>query len=115
MPWPFYDRVKETCVDVGAGPLLLGGAAPFGFITFSSVYADLAPFSYCIQMAGPDWEVGVGHMLAGSLVRDVIQASSNGNLVVNFPAGAKLVFNTFSADDILKTRSYALQAARRRG
>ena len=115
MVWPFFDRVKETCVDTGAGNLVLGGAAPNGFITFSSVYADLVLFSYCIQMLGPDWEVGVGHMLVGSLVRDTIQASSNGNLVVNFPAGAKTVFNTFSADDILKTRSFALAAARYRG
>lgn len=114
MPWPFNDRVKELSVSVGIGPMLLAGAAPFGFVTFASVFPDNQLLSYVIQMAGPDWEVGIGFTLAGSLVRATVQASSNGGALVVFPAGQKTIFNNFSADDILKTRSYALQAGRRR-
>lgn len=105
----FADRVKETTATTGTGSVTLSGAVT-GFRTFASVMAVGDSTRYCI-VAGSEWEVGVG-ILTGSttLSREAVLASSNSGALVNFSAGAKDVFITMPAEEIVR-RGHILASA----
>lgn len=90
----FADRVKETTTTTGTGNITLAGA-PTGFETFSANFASAEVFFYAIvgQSSG-EWEVGLGSLSAGALVRTTVYQSSNADAAVNFSAGIKDVFVT---------------------
>lgn len=95
------DRVKETTITTGTGAVTLAGAVA-EFRTFASVFGSgtTAGISYCIH-GGTEWEVGKGSLngTTGVLTRTTVEASSNAGALVNFSAGTKNVFTTFSAAD----------------
>lgn len=90
------DLVKETTTTTGTGNLTLAGAVAT-FRTFNTGVGVGPKFTYRID-GGAEWEIGIGH-LSGSttLVRDVVQASTNSNALVSFSAGTKAVFITVPA------------------
>ena len=89
----FKDRAKETTTATGSSNLACGGA--------SSGYQALpasGDFYYCItHTSANEWEVGVGYMSTGDLVRDTVLDGSTGPTPVNFSAGSKDVFCVFPA------------------
>ena len=95
----FADRVKETSTTTGTGDFTLAGAVS-QFSSFSSRYATSEPFYYAIVgQTGTEWEVGRGYLSgATTLVRYVVQRSSNSDTVVTFSAGTKDVFVSVTAD-----------------
>jgi len=93
------DRVKETTLSTGTAAVALAGAAQ-GYQSFAGSFVDGALCFYCIaDQQGANWEVGKGsYQAAGNaLARTTILSSSNGNALVNFPAGTKDVFVTAPA------------------
>jgi hypothetical protein len=89
------DRVKETSTTTGTGTLTLAGAA-VGFETFSASIVNGNTTYYAI-VGGTEWEVGLGTVAAGTLARTTVLESSNADALVNFSAGTKDVFCTYSA------------------
>lgn len=90
------DRVKETSTTTGTGTLTLGGAAT-GYQTFSAAIGSGNTCYYAITLDS-DWEVGIGTVGTGTLSRDTVLESSNGDALVNFGAGTKDVFVTYPAE-----------------
>jgi hypothetical protein len=100
------DRIRETTTTEGTGTLALGGA-PTGFNTFNFAMATADTCDYCIEGLNEDgslsgqWEVGVGtYTDPDTLARTTVSASSNAGSLVNFSAGSKNVFLTFSASRV---------------
>lgn len=92
-----YDRVRETSTTTGTGNFTLAGAVT-GYRTFTSVVSTNS-FYYCIaHQTATEWEVGLGSLSAGALVRGTVIASTNSNNAVNFSAGTKDVFLTIPAN-----------------
>lgn len=94
------DRVKDTTTTTGTGAVTLSGTAPIGFRTFGAGVGNGNTTYYTIAGVGTsEWEVGIGTYTAAgtSLSRDVVLASSNANALVNFSAGDKDVFVTYTA------------------
>jgi len=90
------DRVKETSTTTGTGTLTLGGAAT-GYQTFSAAIGSGNTCYYAITLDSA-WEVGIGTVGTGTLSRDTVLESSNGDALVNFGAGTKDVFVTYPAE-----------------
>lgn len=95
------DRVKETTTTAGTGTLTLAGAAT-GFQSFSAAFGTGAVVYYVIA-AGADWEIGIGTTGSGTLSRDTVLQSSNGDALVDWPAGTKDVFCAYVADRAVTT------------
>lgn len=89
------DRVKETSTTTGTGTLTLGGAST-GYQTFGTAIGSGNTCYYAITLDSA-WEVGLGTVGTGTLSRDTVLASSNGNSLVDFGAGTKDVFATYPA------------------
>jgi hypothetical protein len=96
MPLVIADRVRETSTTTGTGTLTLDGAVT-GFRTFGSAIGSGNTCYYTITL-GADWEVGLGTVGTGTLARTTVLKSSNSNNAVNFGAGAKDVFGTYTAE-----------------
>jgi len=96
MPLVIADRVRETSTTTGTGTLTLDGAVT-GFRTFGSAIGSGNTCYYTITL-GADWEVGLGTVGTGTLARTTVLKSSNANSAVNFGAGTKDVFVTYTAD-----------------
>lgn len=98
----FSDRVQETSTTIGLIALVLAGAVS-GYQSFASAIPDQAQTYYRVSDSLGNWEVGIGtYTLSGtSLSRDVVLASSNAGVLVNFPAGTKSVVVTFPASAAL--------------
>jgi hypothetical protein len=92
------DRVKERSRSAGTGDFTLDGNID-GFRTFAAV-GDGNETYYGITDAAGNWEIGRGTYTSATttLSRDSILSSSNSNLHVDFPRGAKNVFCTFPAE-----------------
>jgi hypothetical protein len=90
------DRVRETSTTTGTGTLTLDGAVT-GFRTFGSAIGSGNTCYYTITL-GADWEVGLGTVGTGTLARTTVLKSSNSNSAVNFGAGTKDVFVTYTAE-----------------
>jgi hypothetical protein len=95
------DRVRETSTTTGTGTLTLDGAVT-GFRTFGSAIGDGNTCYYTITL-GADWEVGLGTVGTGTLARTTVLKSSNSNNAVNFGAGTKDVFVTYTAEKAVTT------------
>jgi hypothetical protein len=97
MPWT-ADRVKETTAVTGTGAATLLGATT-QFQSFQTAF-PLAPLDVAyaiVGQSGNEWEVGRGLFTAPStLSRDTVEYSSNANALVNFSAGTKDVFASFT-------------------
>ena len=100
MPRRTADRCKETSTTTGTGTITLDGAVA-QFQDFQTAFPVGAYVQYAIVgQTGSEWEVGLGTLVtATTLSRDTILASSTtGQGVVNFSAGTKDVFATWTAD-----------------
>ena len=93
------DRVKEQTSTTGTGTLTLGGTTT-GFQTFSVIGDGSTTYYAIVHQSLDEWEVGLGTYTASgtTLSRDTILDSSNSGSAVNFSAGTKDVFITYSAD-----------------
>lgn len=102
MAFVLADRVKETTTSTGTGTITLAGAAT-GFQSFAAV-GDGNTTYYTIA-GGSEWEVGIGTYTASgtTLSRDTILSSSNSGSAVNFSAGTKDVFVTYTAEKAVNT------------
>lgn len=96
MPLVIADRVRETSTTTGTGNFTLGGAVS-GFESFLSAIGEGNTCYYTIA-GGSDWEVGLGTITSGALVRTTVLKSSNSDTAVNFGAGTKDVFVTYPGD-----------------
>lgn len=86
------DRVRETTLTSGAGPLLLAGAQA-GFRTFSPLMFNGDTTYYtCVDSIANQWEVGLGLYSAGFMNRQTVLASSNSGALVVFAANPKDIF-----------------------
>lgn len=91
------DRVAETTTTVGTGTLILNGALP-NYQRFVDGIGIGEECYYCIvHQTAAQWEVGIGTVGDGTLVRDTVLASSSGVSAVSFSAGTKHAFVTFPA------------------
>jgi hypothetical protein len=90
------DRVRETSTTTGTGTLTLDGAVT-GFRTFGSAIGDGNTCYYTITL-GADYEIGLGTVGTGTLARTTVLKSSNSNSAVDFGAGTKDVFVTYTAE-----------------
>jgi hypothetical protein len=95
------DRVKERVFVVGTGDVSLSGVAVAGFQAFDAVLTTGDTTWYTIaQSLSGSWEVGLGTLLAGNKIgrtEENVLSSSNGNHLVDFPAGLADVFMTMPA------------------
>lgn len=102
MPANTADRCKETTTSTGTGTITLAGAAS-QFQSFVSAFGS-APrlVEYAIVgQTGTEWEVGRGTFDGSTgLAREQVLESSNSDALVNFSAGTKDVFATFSGRSI---------------
>ena len=101
------DRVKETSLTSGTGPLTLDGAV-LGFIRFSEILGITVgdQVHYCAQevdsLGNPTglWEIGIGtYSAANTLTRTTVETSSNSNAAVNFGTGVKQVMLSMVASN----------------
>ena len=96
------NRVAETTTTTGTGTVELAGARS-GFVAVSDVFSTGEDIRYLIQtLSGLEWEIGTGTFTNASpdtLSRTTIESSSNSGSLVDFSAGTKYVYNTFSAED----------------
>lgn len=90
----FKDRVRETSVSTGTGNFTLAGAIP-NHQSFNTAFGIGVACTYVIEDPSNNaWEVGVGQLSSSNiLVRTTVTASTNGNALVDFGAGAKNVFH----------------------
>lgn len=101
-----FDFVLETSTSTSTGNLTLEGAVA-GHRTFASVYAETTDdVHYGIVAVDADgvptgdWEVGLGYIESGQLVRGIVSASSNAGSHVDFVAGTKRVYAAMSVEAV---------------
>ena len=101
MAFVINDRVKENSTTTGTGTFTLDGAVT-GFETFSSAIVNGNTTYYTIHTQnGAQFEVGIGTVGAGTLARDTVISSSNGDAAVDFSAATtKDVFCTMPASKV---------------
>lgn len=93
------DRVLETSTSTSTGTFTLAGA-PSGFQSFSAgIGGSNTTYYTIVNTTGNEWEVGLGTLDSGGtvLTRTTVYRSSNSNNAVNFSAGTKNVFCTYTA------------------
>jgi hypothetical protein len=112
MAFIYGDRVKETSLSVGTGPMVLGGATA-GFVSFAAgVGLGNECFYGIVNTIDDTWEMGRGTVAAGSITRDTILSSSNSNNIVSFAVGDKIVYTTVPKvffDGALDSTSHGLE------
>lgn len=98
MAFAVSDRVREVTVVSGTGPATPTGAFS-GYVSFADAIGEGNTTYYTItDNVNFEWEVGVGTLTGGSLTRDLVLKSSNGNLIVDFQPGSKEMFCTLPAE-----------------
>jgi hypothetical protein len=92
------DRIKETTVSTGSGPITLTPAS--GFQTFSTIGNGNTTYYTISAQSGTEWEVGIGtyNSAGNTLTRNTVLSSSNSGSPVSFSAGTKDVFVTYPAE-----------------
>jgi hypothetical protein len=97
------DRVKETTITTGTGPITLAGAVT-QFQAFATAWpAAKQPVIVTVAIVGQtgtEWEVCRGTFSGTTITRENVLASSNAGGLVTFSAGTKDVFVTASAEYI---------------
>jgi hypothetical protein len=92
MAFVLKDRVRESSITTGTGPIALAGA-PGGYQRFNAVMAIGDTCWYSFVLPGSAWETGIGTYSAlNTLTRTTILESSNAGSAVAFAAGTKDVF-----------------------
>src|ERR1700691_69480 len=92
MAFVLDDRVRETTIVTGTGPVTTIGA-PGGFQPFSAVMSAGDTAWCAIVQPGGVWETGQYiYTGANTLARTTVMSSSNGGALVSFTAGSKDVF-----------------------
>jgi hypothetical protein len=102
------DRVRDTTITTGTGPITVLGAAPTGYKTFGSACADGDTIWYAIVAVdgsgnpSGEWETGLATVgTSGTvLTRTTVFTSTNANSAVNFSAGPKDVWGDLPATKI---------------
>ena len=111
MAFIFGDKVKETSLSVGTGPMTLGGATA-GFQSFASgVGLGNECFYGILNTIDNSWEMGRGTVGVGTITRDTVFSSSNANNLVNFTVGDKLIYTTVPESfmsSVLDTTAHSL-------
>src|SRR5450756_1545583 len=93
MAFVLADRVRESSITTGTGPITLGGAPNTSYNPFSAVMNLGDTCWYSFVLPGTAWETGIGTYSAlNTLTRTQILGSSNGGAVVVFIAGTKDIF-----------------------
>jgi hypothetical protein len=97
-PIPVYDRVKETTVSSGTGPVTLLGATN-GFRTFAStVGVGNQTYYGIVSPHTAEWEIGVGTITdPTTLSRDQVISSSSGGDLIDFNYKPKQVICSIPA------------------
>lgn len=99
----YRDRVKDQTQTTGTGTLTIDGVAATGYRTITAAHTTGSSVRYTvINATGSEWEVGEGVWTAASntLTRATVYSSSNAGSLVNFSAGAKVVFTGPVAKDL---------------
>lgn len=102
MAFVLADRVQETTTTTGTGAVTLAGAST-GFQSFAAVGNGNSTYYTIADLAGSNWEVGIGTYTSSgtTLSRDTVLSSSNSGSLVNFSSGTKNVFVTLPAEAAL--------------
>lgn len=95
MSFVLSDRVKETSITQGTGPIALAGAVG-GFVSFQSAIGEGNDTYYVIEN-DTRWEIGIGTYSSGQLSRDTVLSSSNGGAKINLN-GVSFIFVALPAD-----------------
>jgi len=88
------ERVKESSTTTGTGVFTLSGIFAVGFNTFASRVGNTNTCHYMIvNNDNGEYESGLGTIGTGpdTLTRDHVFESSNGDALVNFGSGTKIV------------------------
>ena len=100
----YKDRVKDQTNTTGTGTITVDGVAGSGgYRTIAAAHTNGATLRYTIiNSTGSEWEVGEGVWTSSTstLTRATVYASSNAGGLVNFSAGAKVVFTGPVARDL---------------
>jgi len=100
----YKDRVKDQTNTTGTGTITVDGVAGSGgYRTVAAAHTNGATLRYTIiNSTGSEWEVGEGVWTSSTstLTRATVYASSNAGGLVNFSAGAKVVFTGPVAQDL---------------
>lgn len=107
------NRIQETCISPGTGPVALLGAA-IQYVTFSSKLSNGDTTFYVIADAvGTNWEVGIGTYASSgnTLARTTVLSSSNAGSLVNFSSGTQNVWNDYPAEYAIYASNNASQAS----
>jgi hypothetical protein len=102
MSYIIADRVKQQTTSTGTGAITLG-ASVTGFQVFSAVCSNADTFHYAIvHLTNGSWETGIGtyNSGAGTVSRSVL-TSSDSDQLIDFAAGAKEIFITPVANNIV--------------
>lgn len=99
------DRVEDTTTTAGTGAITLSGTPVSGYASFASAFIANESIEYAIvSQGGTDWEVVVGTFDGTTgLTIDTVLSSSNSNTEIT-RSGTYLVFPTFAALTIMRTR-----------
>jgi hypothetical protein len=88
MAFKVFPRIKQTFTTTGTGTVTLG-AASTGYQAVAARYSDGDTLPYVMEL-GADWEIGYGTVGGtGTTIARSVVSSSNGDALVNFPAGTK--------------------------
>jgi len=111
----FADRIKETSTTTGTGDFTLAGAVT-GYQTFNTGIGTNLPIIYVIEAVDGsgvptgEWETGNGYLSSSNtLVRDIVDDSSNSAALVNFSAGTKNVFCDINAHRARAPRQFCIR------
>lgn len=94
------NRVREASNTIGLGAFTLSGTS-LGYQTFSAGIGEGNTTYYAIASAEGEWEIGLGTITAGQLVRTTVLDSSNSGALVDFAVGPKDVFATVPASEVM--------------
>lgn len=98
----YADRAMETSTSTGTGNITTAGAVT-GYQTLNTALGTNVPFDYSIVAVDGsgvptgEWEVGVGLLLASTTLVRTRPTAGSAATPVNFSAGTKRVFITYSA------------------
>lgn len=89
MAFKLPSLIEETFTTTGTGPITLGGNA-LRRKTFASGLSN-ADTCFYVGEGGTDYEAGFGTYSGGVLTRTKVRKSSNGDALVDWPAGTKTI------------------------
>jgi hypothetical protein len=96
------NRVKESTLTSGTGNVVLAGPIS-GYQAFSSALSSGEQTFYTIDNT-PNWEVGVGTFLGGSVSRDTVLSSSSGGSKISL-SGQSYIFIAYPSEKAVRLNS----------